>query len=119
MPALLEFCANGFQDADVFTAVPLEREPGRRETGLRCAPEKELRSTTREAVCSRGVRRGMESRVSLRRADAAFGSDRNASSFRRLLAKPMRASRMDRRGARAGGDWRSGNAPRRRRRTSC
>lgn len=78
MPALLEFCANGFQDADVFTAVPLERAPGRRETGLRCAPTKELRSTTREAVCFEVFIR-VKAGVSFRRADVAFGADRNAT----------------------------------------
>ena len=61
-----------------------------------------------------------ETGVSLRRAGVAFGSDRSATrKGHRLLAKPMRASRMDRRGARAGRERRARNAPRRRRRTSC
>lgn len=50
MPALLEFCAKGFQDALVFTDVPFVGHPRRACVVLPCLPHRDVRRGARQAA---------------------------------------------------------------------
>ena len=54
MPAVLEFCAKGFHDAEVFTEVPLVGTPVNAWVVLDCLPQNEVRRGARQATCGTG-----------------------------------------------------------------
>lgn len=54
MPAVFEFCAKGFHDAEVFTEVPLVGTPVSAWVVLERLPKNEERRGARQATCGKG-----------------------------------------------------------------